>query len=441
MMRESTVLVVDDDRTVAEEHARLLSGIGYRPVIQTVPEDVEPHLGREPAIDLVLLDIRMPGLSGIDLLRRIRLRRPDVGIVMATVVNDVEQAVHAIKSGAYNYLLKPLQTEQLARVLGSYFSNQPETLVEDTRFRAFVTRDPAFRDIFRRIRAFAEQDIPVLVQGETGTGKELVAQLVHALSPRSQERFLAVNMAALSPTLFESEVFGHVRGAFTGATRDRVGCFEEAGDGTLFLDEIGELDPDPQRKLLRVLQNRSFARVGEAEERTVSARLVMATNRDLRREVAEGRFREDLYYRVANYAVTLPPLRERPGDVELLAGYFLNKYASQFGRTVRGFTPEALDCLQAYAFPGNVRELEGIVSSALLLETGAEVGRDSLPRHLIAPVLVEQADELEHARFETIQRVLAECQGNQTRAAERLKIARQTLNVLLKKYRQRGWMS
>jgi DNA-binding NtrC family response regulator len=309
MMRASTVLVVDDDRDVAEEHARLLRGIGYRSLIQTVPEDVEPHLGREPDIDLVLLDIRMPGLSGIDLLRRIRLRRPDVGIVMATVVNDVEQAVHAIKSGAYNYLLKPLQSEPLARVLGSYFSNQPETLVEDARFRAFVTQDAAFRDIFRRIRAFAEQDVPVLIQGETGTGKELVAQLVHALSPRSQERFLAVNMAALAPTIFESEVFGHVRGAFTGATRDRVGCFEEAGNGTLFLDEIGELDLDPQRKLLRVLQNRRFARVGEVEERTVSARLVMATNRDLRREVEEGRFREDLYYRVANYAVTLPPLR------------------------------------------------------------------------------------------------------------------------------------
>lgn len=442
MTSPSTVLVVDDDREVADEHARLLRSIGYRSFTETVPEDVEPHLAREPGIDLILLDIRMPGLSGLDLLQRIRLRRPDVGVVMATVVNDVEQAVWAIKAGAYNYLLKPLQAEQVARVLRSYFSNQPAGLIDDPRFRPFVTRDPAFKEIFRRIQAFAEQDIPVLVEGETGTGKELVAQLIHSLSPRKQERFLPVNVAAFQETLFESELFGHVRGSFTGAMRDRVGCFEEARKGTLFLDEIGELGLDQQRKLLRVLQTKRFSRVGESEEREVGARVVLATNRDLRREVAEGRFREDLFYRISSYAVSLPPLRERPGDIELLADYFLRKYASQFGRAVSGFSPAALKTLKGYPFPGNVRELEGVVSSAILLEQSGELQDGCLPKHLApaGPAATEE-DRLERARFETIRKVLAECDGNQTQAAERLKIARQTLNYLLKDYRARGWIS
>jgi DNA-binding NtrC family response regulator len=358
------------------------------------------------------------------------------------VVNDVEQAVCAIKAGAYNYLLKPLQAEQVARVLRSYFSNQPAGLIDDPRFRPFVTRDPAFKEIFRRIQAFAEQDIPVLVEGETGTGKELVAQLIHSLSPRKQERFLPVNVAAFQETLFESELFGHVRGSFTGAMRDRVGCFEEARKGTLFLDEIGELGLDQQRKLLRVLQTKRYSRVGESEEREVGARVVLATNRDLRREVAEGRFREDLFYRISSYAVSLPPLRERPGDVELLADYFLRKYASQFGRAVSGFSPAALKTLKGYPFPGNVRELEGVVSSAILLEQSGELQAECLPKHLApaGPAATEE-DRLERARFETIRKVLAECDGNQTQAAERLKIARQTLNYLLKDYRARGWIS
>jgi DNA-binding NtrC family response regulator len=434
------VLVVDDDAAVADEHARLLRSLGHRAEVETLPEGVEARLARDPGIELLLLDLRMPGLSGLDLLHRIRARRPDVGVVMATVVNDVEPAVEAIKSGAYNYLLKPLRAEALARVLESWLSNRPPGLVEDPRFRTFVTGAPSFKEIFRRLAAFAAQDVPVLVTGETGTGKELAAQLVHALSPREREPFLAVNVAALAPGLFESEMFGHARGAFSGAARDRAGRFEEAGAGTLFLDEIGELDLDAQRKLLRAVQARACARVGESEERLFRARLVLATNRDLRREVAEGRFREDLFYRVSGYAVDLPPLRERPGDVELLAGYFLRKYASQFGRPLDGFQASALRILTGYAFPGNVRELESVVSSAVLLEPTREIGPDSLPRHLVAPE-VEPDGDLERARFLAVRKALAENQGNQTRAAERLKIARQTLNVLLKRYRERGWMS
>ncbi|HVR86546.1 MAG TPA: sigma 54-interacting transcriptional regulator, partial [Planctomycetota bacterium] len=266
------VLVVDDDRAVAASHAHLLEGIGYRPVTQTVPEDVEPHLARHPNIELVLLDIQMPGINGLDLLHRIKLRRPDVGVVMATVVNDVEHAVRAIKAGAYNYLLKPLQRNDVERVLQSYFSNQPRSITEDPRFKPFVTQDPAFVELFRRVKAFAEADVPVMIQGETGTGKELIAQLIHSLSRRSQERFVAVNLAAIPGHLFESELFGHCRGAFTGAIQDRTGYFDEAGGGTIFLDEIGELELDRQKKLLRVLQTKRFCRVGETSERELGAR-------------------------------------------------------------------------------------------------------------------------------------------------------------------------
>lgn len=438
MSAPNTVLVVDDDRDVAADHARLLRAIGYNPVTQSVPEDVEPHLHRHPDIDLILLDIKMPGLSGMELLQRIKVRRPDIGVVMATVVNDVEEAVRAIKSGAYNYLLKPLQKDQVERVLRSYFSNQPQLLVDDPRLRPFVTSHPDFREIFRRVKAFAEADVPVLLLGETGTGKEVIAQLVHALSRRCERRFLPANVAAIPPSIFESELFGHARGAFTGALQDRSGYFEKAGDGTLFLDEIGELGLEQQTKLLRVLQDRKYCRVGETDERETAARIVLATNRDLREEVRKGRFREDLFYRISNYCVTLPPLRDRGNDIELLSTYFVKKYASQFGRPILGLSPQALALLKQYPFPGNVRELEGMISAAILLEDSDQIQPESLSD--VLRTKSADAPELERSRCETIRKVMAECGGNQTEAARRLGIARQTLNKILKDYRERGWI-
>jgi DNA-binding NtrC family response regulator len=434
----TTVLVVDDDHEVAQDHARILRSIGYTPKLQSIPEDVEPFLNREPGVELVLLDVRMPGLNGIELLQRIKLRRPDVGVVMATVVNDVEHAVRAIKAGAYNYLLKPLQPDQVERVLRSYFSNRPALVTDDPRFRPFITTHPTFREIFRRVKVFAETDLPILLLGETGTGKELIAHLLHALSPRAEGRFLTTNVASVPATLFESELFGHARGAFTGALQDRGGYFEAASGGTLFLDEIGELGLEQQSRLLRVLQEKRYFRVGETVEREATARIVMATNRDLATEVKRGRFREDLYYRISNYCITLPPLRERGNDVEVLANYFARKYASQFGRPITGFADDALARLKGYPFPGNVRELEGIVNAAVLLESGVTIRSESLPDKILTAE--PPSNELEKVRCQTVVRVLAECGGNQTRAAEKLGIARQTLNALLKTYRERGWI-
>lgn len=438
VITHGAVLVVDDEVEVARAHADLLEGMGYRSLCESSPEKVESKLARCRDIDLVLLDIRMPRFDGLQLLRRIKLRRPEVGVIMATVVNDIEKAVTAIKSGAYNYLLKPLQTESLQRTLDSFYTNRPKSLSDDLRFAPFVTGCPAFSDIFRQTKAFAETDVPVLVLGETGTGKELVANMIHALSPRSGERFLAVNMAALSPSLFESELFGYCRGAFTGAVADRAGYFEESGAGTLFLDEIGELTPDQQTKLLRVVQGRCFSRIGETQERPIRARFVIATNRDLEKDVREGRFRRDLYYRLMNYRIDLPPLRNRPGDVALLSRYFLEKYSSQFGRSIEGFEPEALRLFEGYPFPGNVRELEGIISSAVLLEQSTRIQPSTLPGYL--KVLADDSSDLESVRRRSILKALAECDGNQTKAARKLGIARQTLNVLLKEYREQGYI-
>ncbi len=318
------ILAVDDDLEVAKAHTEMISRMGYRSLFQVDPERVESDLESRPDVDLVLLDLRMPRLGGMDLLRRIRLRRPQTGVVMATGVNDLEEAIRAIKEGAYNYLLKPLQPERLERVLASYFDNRPRRLIDDPRFASYLTGHPAFEGIFRRVKAFAEADVTVMIQGETGTGKELIAGLIHALSPRLAGRFTAVNVAALSPALFESELFGHRKGAFTGAIEEHTGYFEQAGDGTLFLDEIGELGADQQKKLLRVIETRKFCRIGETIERPLKARLVLATNRDLQAASGDQAFRSDPYYRLAGPVVVLPPLRERGDDIDLLDCYFLS---------------------------------------------------------------------------------------------------------------------
>jgi DNA-binding NtrC family response regulator len=379
--------------------------------------------------------MRMPYRTGLELLPRIKALRPDVSVVVATVINDVQQAVVATKAGAYNYLLKPLQLSRLEEVLDACLSNIPVSLIEDRRFQGFITRDQRFIPLFNRIKSFAEAEVPVLIHGETGTGKELVAQLIHSLSPRVHRSYVAINVAALSPELFESELFGHKKGSFTSAYSDRAGYFETANDATLFLDEIGELREEQQQKLLRVLQSQTFFRVGDAQERKTSARLVFATNKDLQKEVDEGRFRSDLYYRIASHAVELPPLRDRAGDIAMLADYFLHKYTAQFGRSIERFAPESLQALCAYSFPGNVRELEGCISAAVLLEQASTIQPYSLPEHIVAnaPAVGAYSDD---PRYTEVMQALAACNGNQTLAAQKLGVARETLNRWLRKYQQ-----
>jgi DNA-binding NtrC family response regulator len=433
---KSGVLVVDDESAVAQAHAALLSELGYEPIVETNPRQVESRLGEHPEIRVVLLDIRMPGVSGMEVLRRVRMARPHVGVVMATVVNDIEQAVMATKCGAYNYLLKPLQTERLKGVLESVLANQPNQILGDPRFSGFITGYRPLERLFNSVRSFAAAEVTVLIQGETGTGKELIAGMLHSFSSRMNKRFLAVNLAAVTPALFESEIFGHRRGAFTGSVSDHAGFLEEAQDGTLFLDEVGELSLDLQAKLLRVLQTRTFCRVGDPQERSLAASIVLATNRNLREEVRENRFRADLFYRVAGHIIDLPALRERTGDITVLSRYFLHKYTSQFGRMIDDFHPEALQILENYEFPGNVRELEGIISGSVLLETSSVITPSSLPAHVRMPV-DSSGNDLESIRHRAILAALAGCNGNQTLAARKLGISRGALNRLLNKHRER----
>lgn len=428
------ILVVDDEGEVAESHRLMLSELGHQARVLTDPTAVLQTVNTEPAIDLLLLDIKMPQMSGIEVLKQLRSARPEVGVILATVINDIESAIFAIKNGAYNYLLKPLNLSRLNEVISSYYTNRPPALSGDRRFQAVITASPLFTEIFHRTLRFAEAEVPVLIEGETGTGKELFARLIHALSPLRRGPFVAVNSSALPRELFEAELFGHTRGAFTGAVSSRGGFIEAASGGSLFLDEIGELALEEQKKLLRVLQEKSFHRVGDSIPKKVDARLIFATNRKLSEAVAEGSFREDLYYRLNGHVITLPPLRDRPEDIKLLSSYFVRKYAAQYGKAAQELSAEALAMLCAYRFPGNVRELEGILSSAVLIEDGSVVSPASLPSYL------RQAPDasLEQIRYSSVVSALEASRGNQTRAAEQLGIARETLNRMIKRYRSEG---
>jgi len=357
-----------------------------------------------------------------------------MGVIMATVVSDIDHAVKAIKQGAYNYLLKPLKLEKLKRSLDSFLDSCPQSITNDPEFALFITKSPKFAEIFRRIKSFAKADVPILIEGETGTGKELVAQLIHSLSGRLGNKFVAVNTAALSENLFESELFGYRKGAFTGAFGDHKGYFEDCGKGTLFLDEIGELGREQQKKLLRVLQNNTYVRLGETKEHAQESRLIFATNKNLSDEVLNKSFRDDLYYRINSHTIHLPPLRERPEDIEILSQFFLEKYRTQYGRDIYSISEEAMERLKGHSFPGNVRELEGIMSGAVLIEMQGQIQADSFPDHVVMDSYLPST--LENSKYREVMKVMAQSDGNQTQAAKKLGVARQTLNKWLKEYRE-----
>lgn len=430
------ILVVDDQIETAETHAAILKDLNYNFGTETNPKNVISILSNDRAINLVLLDIRMPEMSGLELLFQIKSQFPNVGVIMATVISDIQEAVKAIKNGAFNYLLKPLQKERLASVIHSYFESIPQLINDDPRFSSYITNDPKFVEIFKRINVFSQVDVPILIEGETGTGKELISQIIHSVSNNANGPFVAVNVAAISETLFESELFGHIKGSFTSAHRDHKGFIEMAENGSLFLDEIGELGFEQQKKLLRILQNKTYSKVGSSTEVKMNCRIILATNKNLKTEVQNKKFREDLYYRIASHTIYLPPLKERPNDLILLSRYFLRKYASQYGRIIDDFSKESIECLINYKYPGNIRELEGIISSSVLLEQTNLVTLSSLPYHL--KVKSNDSDDLEGIKFQAIKKTLEEFNGNQTKAAQKLGIARGTLNKLIQDYKKAG---
>ena len=446
MSGKPVILIVDDEKNTREGLARALrdeyavaeAENGLRAL-----EWLETHHA-----DVVLSDLRMPGLDGMALLSRLLGRDPKPVLILLTAYGNIETAVEAMKRGAYDFLAKPVNLDRLElllkralteRQMGAENQRLKAQLDSKYGFENILGTSAAMQEVFDTIRQAAPTRATVLIQGESGTGKELVARALHQCSPRAQGPFVPVHCAALSPTLLESELFGHEKGAFTGAQERRRGRFEMADGGTLFLDEIGEIDPTLQVKILRVLEERKFERVGGTETVHVDVRLVAATNRDLKKMVEDGKFREDLFYRLFVVNLTLPPLREREGDIVLLAQHYLKALAAEHGKKASGITPDAMDLLSAYPWPGNVRELRNVIERMVVLGSGEKLTvRDLPPSFRMAAGRAESAarpgSALRDAERQLIEEALRKNKGSRTRAAQDLGISRRTLHRKLNEF-------
>jgi len=389
-MRKGRILVVDDEESMREFMELLLSRDGFQVALHPGDASVLPFIDRE-VFDVVVCDMKMPQVTGLDVLARVKEVSPSTAVIMMTAYASAQDAVEAMKRGAYDYVLKPFKTDEIRLIVRNALEKTRleeenirlrKELDRRTPIRALIGESVGMARIHELIHRVAPTRSNVLITGESGTGKELVARAIHDQSQRRSEAFVTVNCGAIPETLIESELFGHVRGSFTGAIANKRGLFEAADGGTLFLDEIAELPLAMQVKLLRAIQERTFKRVGGNDDVRVDVRIVAATNRNLEKEVKTGRFREDLFYRLNVIEIRLPPLRERTDDIPLLVRHFLGKYAKEMGRGTRRITPEAMEALQRYRFPGNVRELENILERALALAPADEIGADSLPREV-----------------------------------------------------------
>ncbi len=438
------VLAVDDEPAVLEAYRIILEDTCE---VRTATDGAAAlKLLAQEDIHLVILDLRLPDMEGLEVLLRMKEMDEYVGVVVVTAVSDVKTAVRAMQAGASEYLVKPFDIETLQAVVSRTLERQAlmkEVLYLRSEMEGYhpfvdiVGRDEKMLEIFELIKRVADSDATVLITGESGTGKELIARAIHQHSHRAQKPFVAVNCTAIPENLIESELFGHERGAFTGAVQRRIGKFELAHHGTLFLDEIGSMRLDMQTKLLRALQEREIERVGGERTLKVDVRVVAATNADLRELVKARTFRDDLYYRLNVIPIYVPPLRERPTDIPLLVHYFLEKYNRQFNRHVRGFSPAAMEVLQAYHWPGNVRELENIVERLVVISNHEIIQQRELPldlqstqTHFVDALDEEECDlrkAVQQFEREYIRRVLEKTRWNQTAAARILGIHRNTL--------------
>ena len=385
------ILIIDDDEGVCYSLARLLSSDERRvTAVQTPDAGMEALRGEDP--DLVMLDIKIPGTDGLELLREIRQQRPRQLVLMMTAHGTTETAIEAMKRGAYDYLMKPFDNQRLIgvidRALGTARLNRRvASQLEDGKTAAaqpehpsdrIIGHSPAMQEVYKRIGQVAPRDVPVLIRGESGTGKELVARALWQHSRRAEQAFLAVNCAAIPETLLEGELFGHERGSFTGADSRKLGKFEQADGGTLFLDEVGDMTLATQAKILRVLQNNSFERVGGTETIKVDVRILAATHQNLEKLIREGKFREDLYYRLRVMEIVLPPLRERREDIPEICQYLLTRHREACSSEAASFSPKALEALQSAHWPGNIRQLENVIRRAIVVCTGSIVNVDHL---------------------------------------------------------------
>jgi two-component system response regulator AtoC len=449
------LLLVEDDETLAGLLARVLRSEGYQ-VDLLERADALPPPAKLARYDVVLSDIHLAeGTSGHDVLRQVRQASDKIPVILMTAFADIEGAMNAVSQGAYDYLAKPIEPTELKRMVGEAVQRRKlagaelkavdprETLAESA---AIVGSAPTMISVYKTVAQVAPTTATVLIVGESGTGKELVARAIHAKSPRATKPFVAVNCAALPESILESELFGHERGSFTGATGTKRGLFEEATGGTLFLDEIGEISPKMQVQLLRVLQEGEIRRIGATETIKVDVRVVAATNRDLKGELAAGRFREDLFFRLQVVTVRVPPLHERKGDIPVLVRHFLARHSERLGRPNPRVAPEVIEVLENYEFPGNVRELSHIVERAMLLAREGVITAADLPTEVTRSwqatggpggggALAEDWPTLSMLERRYIDRVLSRTGGNKTRAAEVLGIDRRTLNRMFARER------
>jgi DNA-binding NtrC family response regulator len=443
----TTILVVDDEPSARSTMALLLRKRGHR-VLQAAGVGAAVTALAEEVVDLVLTDLRMPDGSGLDVLRAVKAHCPDADVILHTAYAGWESAKEAIQLGALDYFEKGRDPDELLhridkaleeKALRRENENLRHQVEERYALPGIIAHSAQMRRVLDLVARVAPTNVTVLIRGESGSGKELIAKALHHASPRAHGPFVAVNCGAVPETLLESELFGHVKGAFTGAIGARKGLFEEAHQGTLFLDEIGEMTPALQVKLLRTLQDGEVRPVGSTQPITVDVRVLAATHRDLERMIQAGAFREDLFYRLNVIALMLPPLRERREDVPVLAQHFLDRHGGKLGRQLR-LGPDALDRLLAYPWPGNVRELENAMERTAILSRGETVGFDDLPPHVasgtglgLAPALLPQLTLAERDRIHILE-TLERCGWNHSRAAEALGIGRTTLWRKLKEY-------
>jgi len=452
--RPNRILIVDDDPGHLTTLRTIIGSWGYA-VDTTEDGDTAVERVTDAPFDLVLMDVRMTRMGGIKALAQIKAYNPSIPVIIMTAYSSVESAVDALKAGAYDYLIKPLDFDVLKLTLerarehaGLKAENEllKRKLNADPDTPTIIGKSDAMKALLEMLAMAAPSEATVLITGESGTGKELIARSLHVNSPRKDQPMVVVNCAAITETLLESELFGHEKGAFTGADKHREGRFMQADQGTIFLDEIAETTPTMQAKLLRVLQQKEIQRVGGEEILPVDVRIVAATNRDLDAAVAEGDFREDLYYRLNVMLLVVPPLRERLDDIPLLADHFLKRYAEKNRKSIKGFTPLAMDMLLKYNWPGNVRELENAVERAVILLTGDHITEKQLPLNIVkkypdldrttaSPSLPKDGTRsLDEIEKEAILATLKATGGNKSESARRLGITRKTLHNKLKSY-------
>jgi len=446
-----SILIIDDEAGIRESLQTLLEMEGYVVEAAANGDEGMARLG-ERSFDLVLLDLALPDRNGLEMLGELRAQDFHTAIIMITAYGTVENAVKAMQAGAVNFVQKPWDNEKLlADVRAAVARHRAEeeniqlkrALKRRYSFESIVGKSEPMLKIFDLVSQVAVSRSTVLLQGESGTGKELIAKAIHLNSPRRERAFVPINTGSMPPDLLESTLFGHVKGAFTSAVASKKGLFEVADRGTLFLDEIGTMSLDTQSKILRVLQDRKFMHLGGVHEVQVDVRIIAATNVDLKQLVRDGKFREDLFYRLNVITVDLPPLRQRKEDIPLLVEFFLNKYSEENEQPLRRITPEALRPLMSYAWPGNVRELENVVERAVVLSSGVQIGPDLLPEHITGrgsslPMLGHRGDAslfdiMEDCERHIIVDMLEKCNWNQTEAAERFHVPLSTLNQKIKR--------